>query len=138
MKKIIIGSILVIGLATGYAYAHGNGWGGGYGGHMMGNGGHMMGYSGHMMGYGGQGMMGNNGDYTNCPGAAYFGENGWNSKGHQKFLDDTVNLRKELSNKRFEYQEAYRNPNTTKEQLASIEDKIIDIEKQLQSKAQQY
>lgn len=130
MKKIIVGSILVIGLAAGFAYAHsGNGWGGGYGDHMMGYGGH---------GMIGPGMMGYGGGYANCPGAAYFSENGRNSEVHQQFLEDTVSLRKELNDKRFEYQEAQRSPNATRDQLASIENEIIDIEKQLRSKAQQY
>lgn len=142
MKKIIIASILVVGLAAGFAFAHGNnGYGGrGYGGHMMGN------------GYGsmGPGMMGSNysmmgpemmgsygGGYGDCPGANYFGKDGWNSEPHQKFLEDTVGLRKELNDKGFEYKEAQRNPNTTREQLASIEKEVIDIRTKLQEKAEQ-
>ena len=139
MKKAIIGSILVLAVAAGFAYAHGNGWG-----HMRGGGGHMMGYNGggHMMGNGGYGMMGpgmmNYGGYGNCPGAAYFGKDGWNSEGHQKYLEDTAGLRKELNDKRFDYFEALRNPNADKEKLASLEKEMLDIERQLQDKALQY
>ena len=145
MKKAIIASILLVGLATGLAYAHGNGgFGGrGYGGHMMGSSGMMgpgmMGNNG-MMGPGmmGPGMMGGyGGGYSDCPGAAYFGKDGWNSEPHQKFLEDTVGLRKELNDKRFEYTEAQRNPETTRDQLAAIEKEVIDIRTQLQEKAEQ-
>jgi hypothetical protein len=62
MKKVIIGSILVVSLAAGFAFAHGNGYssrgnhmGGGYG--MMGPG--MMG-SGMMGNYQGNGGWGDN------------------------------------------------------------------------------
>ena len=148
MKKVIIASILVVGLATGFAYAHNNNWGGQgqrYGGHMMGgyggNYGGMMG-PGMMGGYGGgmmgPGMMGGyGGENGDCPGAAYFGQDGWNSEPHQKFLEDTVGLRKELNDKAFEYTEAQRNPNTTREQLAAIEKEVIDIRTKLQEKAEQ-
>jgi len=103
---------------------------------MMGQG--MMGQG--MMGSGrmGPGMMGGyGGGYGDCPGAAYFGPDGWNSESHQKFLEDTVGLRKELNDKGFEYAEAQRNPNTTREQLASIEKEIIDIRTKLQGQAEQ-
>lgn len=136
MKKIIIGSIMIVGLAVGLAYAHGNGWGGGYGGHMMG----MMGpgYGGHMMDsrYGGH-MVGSGGSYD-CPGAARFGEGGWDSKEHQKFLEDTVDMRKNLNDKRFEYREAQRNPDTTRDQLAALQKEVYGIEQQLREKSQQY
>ena len=142
MKKVIIATILVVGLAAGFAFAHGNnGYGGrGYGGHMMGNeygsmGPGMMGGNYGMMG---PGMMGSyGGGYGDCPGASYFGKDGWNSEPHQKFLEDTVGLRKELNDKGFEYAEAQRSPNTTREQLASIEKEVIDIRTKLQEKAEQ-
>ena len=142
MKKVIIATILVVGLAAGFAFAHGNnGYGGrGYGGHMMGNeygsmGPGMMGGNYGMMG---PGMMGSyGGGYGDCPGASYFRKDGWNSEPHQKFLEDTVGLRKELNDKGFEYAEAQRSPDTTREQLASIEKEIIDIRTKLQDKAEQ-
>ena len=126
MKKIIIASVLIVGLAAGFAYSHGNGYG------RMGNGNTMMGSGYGMMG---PGMMGGYGD---CPGAAQGGQGGWNSESHQKFLDDTVGLRKEMSDKGFEYMEAQRNPNTTREQLAALEKNMIDIRTKLQEKAEQY
>lgn len=127
MKKIIISSLLIIGLAAGFAYAHKSGHG--YGGHMMGPG--MMGPG--MMG-GGYGMMG--GGYGNCPGASGYGQ-GWDNQSQQKFLDETAGLRREMHNKRFEYMEAQRNPNTTRGELAEIEKEIYDIQAKIQEKAQQ-
>lgn len=144
MKKIVIASILVIGLAAGLAYGHGNRWGGhmggaGYGGYMMGSGygGHMMGpgYGGHMMG---QGMMGGYGGAYDCPAASQFGQDRWDSAEHQRFLEDTVGLRKDLNDKRFAYGEALRDPDTSRDQLAALEKEIFDIEKQIQEKAEQY
>lgn len=135
MKKIIIASVLIVGLAAGVAYSHGN-WGGGYGNHMMGSGYGMMGggYGGMM----GPGMIAGKGYYNDCPGAASFNQNNWNSESHQKFLDDTAGLRKEMNDKSFEYREAQRNPNTTMEQLSALEKDMIDIRTKLQEKAEQY
>lgn len=142
MKKAILASLLFVGLAAGVAFAHGDrGYGGrGYGGHMMDNAYGQMGPG--MMGgnYGmmGPGMMGGyGGRFNDCPGAGYFGNDGWNSESQQKFLEDTVDLRKDLNNKMFEYGEAQRNPDTTREQLASIEKEVIDIRTKLQDKAEQ-
>lgn len=142
MKKAIVASILVVGLAAGSAFAHGNNdWGGrGGNGHMMGGYGMMHGGYGMMGGYGqmGPGMMGGyGGGFGDCPGAGSFGKQGWNSEGHQKFLEETVGLRKELNDKTFEYTEARRNPETTREQLASIEKEVIDIRTKIQEKAEQ-
>ena len=131
MKKIIIASVLIVGLAAGFAYSHGNGRAG-YGNNMMGSGYGMMG--------GGNGMMGSNGGegtYYDCPGAASFGQGGWNGESHQKFLEETVDLRKEMNDKRFDYMEAQRNPNTSREQLAEIEKEIIDLRTKLSVKAEQ-
>jgi len=142
MKKIIIASILVVGLAAGFADAHNNGHGPrGYGGHMMGGNYGMMGPGMMGGGYGtmGPGMMsGYGGGYGDCPGAAWFGQDGWNSEPHQKFLEDTVGLRKELNEKNFEYTEAQRRPDTTREQLAALEKDMIDIRTKLQEKAESY
>ncbi len=137
MKKIIIASVLIVGLAAGFAYSHGNGRAG-FGNNMMGSSYGMMGGGNGMMG-GGNGMMGGNGgegNYYDCPGAASFGQGGWNSEPHQKFLEETVGLRKEMNDKRFDYMEAQRNPNTSREQLAEIEKEIIDLRTQLSAKAE--
>jgi len=152
MKKKFIASVLALGLVAGIAYAHNGGYGmGGYGngGHMM-NRGNMMNNgihngmgSGPMMN-GGYNMMGQHmgrGGYANCPGAAAFtnnGNNSWDSASHQKFLNDTVELRQEMNNKRFEYMEARRNPNAGRDQLAAIEKELNDIQLRLRQKAQQY
>jgi hypothetical protein len=143
MKKILLTSVLAISLATtGLVYAQGRG-GNGYGGGPRGGGGYgMMGG-----GYGGMGpgMMdgfGGNGGYYNCPGTAGFGPNGqqnnWNSENYQKFLNDTVQLRREMNNKRFEYQEALRDPKTTRAQLATLDKTMIDLRYKLAEKIDQY
>ena len=78
----------------------------------------------------------NDGGY-NHPGAAGFGRNGWTSEQNQKFLDDTVELRKEMHNKRFEYREALRNPKTTRHQLSKIEKEMIDLRDKIYDKVPQ-
>ena len=128
MKKIFIATVLAVVLASaGFVYAYGGGCGGGGRG---------------MMGGGGYGMMGGGygGNYgcNGCPGAAGFGQNGWNSENQQKFLSDTVQLRKDMNDKRFEYQEALRNPKTTREQLSTLEKGMIDLRTKLDEKADQY
>jgi hypothetical protein len=136
MKKIIIASILVVGLATGFAYAHKNGNGmGGYGSHMMGSG--MMDGSYGIMGPGMMDGIGADGGYGNCPGAAWFGKDGWKSESHQEFLKETVGLRREMNEKRFEYMEARRPPGASPEQLANLEKDMIDIRTKLQEEAEQ-
>ena len=146
MKKIIVISIVLVGLAFGFAYAHNNGGlrgGFGNGGHMMGGG---YGHGAHMMG-GGYGMMGpgmmrgygsNSNNYAGCPGWSSFRGNGWNSEIHQRYLQDTVGLRKELNDKRFEYMEARRNPASSADQLAALEREISDLQLEMQKKAEQY
>ena len=134
MKKIIITSVLVVGLAAGLAYAHGNG----YGNHMMGNGYGMMG--GNMMGngYGMMGGSGGGGNYIDCPGTTALGQDSWNNDSHQKFLEETVDLRKEMNEKRFDFMEVQRNPNNTREQVAQLEKEMIDLRTKLSEKAEQY
>jgi hypothetical protein len=114
MKKlaaaIAVASILAIGAL---AHAHGNGtWGNGrmggqgYGGQMMGQA-----YGGHMTGSFGPG----------------YGTD-------RKFLDETTAVRKELHNKRFEYSEATRNPETTVDTLAKLEKEIYSLQDKVQEK----
>jgi len=74
---------------------------------------------GHMMGYGG-GMM------------------GWSDSGYyydQKFLDETRELRKKLHDKRFEYFEALRDPETTPETLTKLEKEIHELQEKIYEKA---
>ena len=134
MKNILIATVLAIGLTTagGYAYAQGNGGELGYGGPGM-----MMGGGGYGMG---QGMMddyGNNDARCNQPGAAGFGRNSWTREQNQNFLDGTVELRKEMHDKRFEYGEALRNPKTTRQQLSKMEKEMIDLRDKIYDKAPQ-
>ncbi|SHO46728.1 hypothetical protein [Desulfopila aestuarii] len=133
MKKILISSVLIIGLATGLAFAHGNNWGG----HMMsgGNYGMMGGMGSGMMG---PQMMDGNG-YGDCPGAAWYGRDEESQKNYQEYLDKTTDLRKQMNDLRFDYMEAYRTPNADKATLLKIEQqmndlrlKMLDIEKQIE------
>jgi mono/diheme cytochrome c family protein len=53
----------------------------------------------------------------------------------QKFYDETLDLRKELNNKRFEYFEALRNPKTTGEDVAKLEREMNGLQNKIYSKA---
>jgi hypothetical protein len=141
----------------------GNMMGQGYGGHMMGSGAScgMMGpgYGGHMMGRGmmggygmGPGMMGSG---TGCGmmGPGYGGHmmgrgmmggygmgpgkmgHGYYGKQNQKFLDETVDLRRELHNKRFDYFETVRNPDAERETVLKIEKEIWELQKKVYDKS---
>ncbi len=116
MKKLLISLTVVAVLAFGVmVYAHGPGWGGGkmmgpgYGGHMMGQW-----YGGHMTGP----MM------------------GWSGAGdNQKFLDETADIRKELHEKKFEYFEALRDPETSAKTITKLEKDLRDLQEKLYAKA---
>ena len=108
MKTLLVALTAVAILAVGtMAFAHTSG--GWSGGHMMG--GYMMGpgHGNHMGGW------------------------GWNNPSQnteindQKFLDETAELRKELHDKKFEYFEAQRDPDTTNGQLTKLEKEINEI-----------
>ncbi len=73
--------------------------------------GDMMGQGGHMMGQGGFGY-GNN----------------------QKFLNETAELRKELHDKKFDYFEAVRNPDTTTETITKLEREAYELQKKINEK----
>ena len=110
--------------------------GGGYG-HGMGPG--MMhrgwGRGPGMMGQGyGPGMMGQG--YG--PGMMERGRGGYGYRQDaecQMFLNDTVEQRKKLQEKRFEYAEAYRDPKSTNEQLDKLGKEIAEIEDKIAEKA---
>ncbi len=119
MKKFALAAAVVSILAFGaLAFAHGpGGWGGG---NMMGpgyGGGHMMGpgYGGHMIGPMESGGPGYGAD--------------------RDFLDETSELRKKLHDKRFEYFEARRNPETDAETLTGLEKEIREIQEKIYEKA---
>ncbi len=136
MKKIFFITFLIVGLTAGYGFAQ-------MGGHMQGQG--MMGGQGQqqtgdnpgaqgyypcpqMMGPGsmGPGMMGGGMGRGMMSGA--YGQQGDNAEQYRKFLDDTATLRKKLHDKKFEYFEAQRNPDTTRDALLKIEKEIRDIQ----------
>ena len=127
MKTIfaIIAAVSLLAVGT-MAFAHGNNSSGGWGNGHMGQGysGNMMGSGGHMgQGYGGH--MGQAYDKGRSPGA----------EADQEFLDKTADLRKDIHNKRFEYREAARNPETTNKELRNIEKEIFDIQTKIQEVA---
>jgi hypothetical protein len=106
------------------AYAHGTGGGGWGGGHMMdGYGGHMMGqgHGGHMMGQGYGGHM------MDSRGSGYGAD--------KQFLDETADLRKDLHDKKFEYFEASRNPETDPAALTKLERELYEIQSKIREKA---
>jgi hypothetical protein len=99
-----------------------------------------------MRGYGGYGhgpgMMRGYGGYGHGPGMMW-GDPGrrpgyfHQSEECQKFLDQSSGLRKDLNEKRFEYTEEMRNPKTSRESLAKLEQEIRDLQDKIYSKAPQ-
>lgn len=122
------GMMMGYGMGPGMMRGMGHGMGCGYGccmgqgmmGYGMGPG--MMGGGMGMMGGGmmGQGMMGN-----------------YDDEKQQKFLDETVGLRKKIHDKKFEYFEAARDPKATRESLMKKEKEIYDLNQQLQEKSKE-
>ncbi len=55
------------------------------------------------------------------------------SKECQDFLKDTQGLRKELANKKSEYEKAARDPKTERETKSKLEDQIEDLQKKIES-----
>ncbi len=115
MKKIFLLSLVVVLVSTGYGYAQ----------------------MGRMMGPGemGPAMMGGS-----IIGPGMMSPEMWRdyltrNPECQKFLDDTVGLRKDLHNKRFEYFEAIRNPKTTGETVSKLEKEIRDLQELIYAKA---
>ncbi len=96
-------------------YGRGYGMGGYCGGYGMG--------PGRMGGYGGgYGMGSRRGGY-------------YGNAECRKFLDTTAELRKELSDKRFEYSEAYRNPKKNQETILRLDGEIADLQDKIAEKA---
>ena len=125
MKKMIfVVTVALIFAVGGFAYSHGPGYNGSGGGHMMGQGcgGNMMGQGkgGHMMGQGKGGHM--------------MARGGENVEDNQKFLDETRDLRRDLHNKRFEYMELTRNPDTSSDAVEKLEKEIFGLEDRIQAK----
>jgi hypothetical protein len=160
MKTICIAAMLAIGLIAGTAVAetetdttsppqqqmrgtmmHGGMMGGGMmGGGMMGPG--MM--RGGMMGPGmmhggmmGRGMMGSDPDNwaMGCNGMMGRALVSRMSPGQQQeFMNQTVELRKQMMEKRFAYMEAMRNPDTSPQDLAKIEKGMLELRTKMMDK----
>jgi hypothetical protein len=82
-------------------------------------------------GYGmGPGMMGGYGMGSGMMGPGYYNR----SEECQKFLDESAGLRKELYDKRFEYMEALRNPETTSETDAKLRKEIDELRQEIYKK----
>jgi hypothetical protein len=96
---------------------------------------HGMGMAQGMMSHGMGGMMSGSG-MDSCPmndtssGAAIY-----QSKEYQKFLDDTVKLRRELNAKRFDYLEALRNPKTPPEEVGKLLKELVELTRNLHEAA---
>ena len=53
----------------------------------------------------------------------------------QKFLEETADLRKDLHNKKFEYFEARRNPETSDETVKKLEKEMYELQTKIREKA---
>lgn len=112
MRKFVAGLALIALLAVGaVVYAHGHGSGGG---HKM------------EQGFDGGDMMG-----AGC-GA---GQCGVENEESRKFLDETYSLRKEMHEKKFEYREALRNPDTTVATITKLAKEIQSLKETIREKA---
>ncbi len=112
MKKLLVTLTVLTVLAVGVgAFAFGPGWFGG---------GPMMGYSG--------------GTWCTGPGSCFNG-GAYGPAYDSKFLRDTRELRKELNEKRFEYFEALRNPETKPETITKLQKEIWDLQQKIYEKA---
>ena len=69
-------------------------------------------------------------DWDRGPGMMYrgFGYGPEDTPECRKFLDDTMDLRKQFMEKQFDYSEALRNPQTTTETLSKLQKEIADLQ----------
>jgi hypothetical protein len=143
INKIVIASILVLGLFAGPAFAQTSGttqprqqMGGGMQSGMMG----MQGQG--MMGgnQGNWGMMGGNqGDWDGMGCSGMMGGammNHMTPGQQQEFMNQTTELRKEMMDLRYAYGEAMRNPATTPKDLANIEKNMLELRIKMMGKMQ--
>ncbi len=145
MKRILLMTILIVGLTATYSFAD-------MGGHMgsdqssqgmMGSSqGMMSGQSQQqtgdsdyypcrqMMGGSGmmRGMMGGSGMMRGMMGGSGMMGGKYSPEAYKKYLDETVDLRKKLLNKKFEYSEAIRNPDTTRKSRLKLEKEMMDFQ----------
>lgn len=151
MRQVFITIAIIIAFSVTYGYAmmhegghmkgetqQGQAASPGYG--MMGQGGHMQGYGsgGYGMmgqGYGGH-MMGGDMMGSGCGGHMMGGMLGYGTaEEQQKFLNDTTELRREMHNKKFEYSEAMRNPDTKRATLFKLKKELLEIKVKMYEKA---
>jgi TolA-binding protein len=130
MKKVIIASFFAISLAAGFVYA--NEATTNHSSHSNTTNSERMHSQGMM---GGHGMMGatdqQNGSYG-CPGVSTANGHMQNVE-NQKFMDDTVSLRKQMHSLRFDYMEAHRNPATSKEDLNALQQQMSELHGKISS-----
>ena len=102
-----------------------------YGFSMMHEGGHMMGES-----QLGQTASPGYGGHRGCGEHMMGGMMGYGSEeDQQKFLDDTTDLRREMHNKKFEYNEALRKPDTKPATLLKLQKEMLEIKVKMYEKA---
>ena len=97
----------------------------------------MMGYGGcNMMNRGGQGMMGHMRGMMGMTGCGIMSSEmtGHDPSVHQKFLDETKEIRKKMHSKKFEYFEAIRKPDTTPDAILGLEKEMYDLQWELYEK----
>jgi len=91
-----------------------------------------------MMGKG-MGMAGHAGKGMGMMGCGMVMGMGYDSPGYEsrmkKFLDDTVDLRREIHARMFDYHEALRNDEATGDDIVELEKKIYDLQEQVRDKA---
>lgn len=63
---------------------------------------------------------------------------GMSADNQQKFMDATKEMRKEMHMMRFEHKEAMRNPETTLGDLTTMEQKMLDIRKEMMEKTKAF
>jgi hypothetical protein len=76
--------------------------------------------------------------YAHCQvysGHGYGHMYGWTGYDDQTFLDETVDLRKELNDKEFELAEAMRNPETDEMTITKLEKEITDLQDKVYARA---
>ena len=140
MKKLILVTVLVFGMAAGTVMAQQNmhmnttdqGMHQGQG--MMNQGQGMM-HQGQGMMHQGKGMMGGGmGMDMTCN--RMMGN--MNAADQQKYLNDTKELRKQMHRKRFEYMEARRNPNADPQDINKLEQEMSDLSLKMRKQGEKY
>jgi zinc resistance-associated protein len=137
----IIAVVLIVGIAAlGFAY---DGYGPGYGGHMMGYGGgygYMMGPG--MMGYGGgygPGMMGYGPGYGRMRGNGYGNLSQEDAaklqQSQDQFFDQTRELRNSIRDKQFALNDELQKTNPDNAKIADLQKQLSQLESQFDQKA---